>query len=305
MNSFRDRMQKSSELAGMRALLAEMPDDPLAKPLLRSRIEDFEAELGALDAAPATPSAELLFAGKPIYGSMGIDAKFAASVLSSFQNMLNNHHAASRHGSIGAQGRRLGEGESRLYLSALPRGSFGILLSQPQPEDFISATQVGEALEQITALVESAASGDAVFTEAVGNFHPRVLKPLNKFLYSLRTQDVSVTIRAGRKQSILDKDQVQNAYGRVSAAKSKTEEVTLSGIFKGVLLESWKFDFLPESGIPITGNLSKSVSEEQAKEMVKLFEKRSLASLSVTSIETRSGPSRPSYELRSLQALEG
>jgi hypothetical protein len=42
--------RSAAELAGLKALLAEMPDDPFAKPLLQSRVKELEAELKPITA---------------------------------------------------------------------------------------------------------------------------------------------------------------------------------------------------------------------------------------------------------------
>ena len=303
MSFIREIEQRQAELAGLRAILQRMPDDPLAKPLMASRVRSLQAELDQLEETPpAKPEAELLFAGKPVLGSAGIDAKFAARVLDSFQDMVSNHHAASRHGAVGSRGPRASEGESRLFLSALPRGSFGLLLTQPQVEDFVTAAQVMQAMEQITALVEASASGDAAFSETVGNFHPRVLAPLEKFLSALETQEASVKLRTGTRQVALKPEQLQAAHARVAAASPEEERVTLRGVCRGVLLESWRFDFVSEGAAPITGALSDAVSEDQAKAILALVDQPGEADFKVTRIRTRSGLGRPAYELLSLKA---
>ena len=302
MTPFRQRDQIARELAGLEALLSEMPDDPFSKPLLESRIRSLQTELDSELAGPRTPETELLFSGKAVFGSAGIDAKFASHVLHSYQDMLNSHYAAKRHGHVGRQGRRAGEKESRLYLTALPRGSFGFVLSQPYSEDMLSALQVSEGMEQLASLVEAAALGDNTFTDTVTHFHPRVLKALGRFLYSLASQDASVVIRAGRKQASLDLNQIREAHQRAVTAKAETRIDLINGTFKGLLLESWKFDFLPETGPLITGLVAEDVTEEKAKEMETLFDKPATAELIVSYFVTPSGASRPVYVLNNLTA---
>jgi hypothetical protein len=300
MTPFRQRDQVARELAGLQSLLSEMPDDPFSKPLLASRIRSLQAELDSEEAVSSQPETELLFSGKAVFGSIGIDAKFASHVLHSYQDMLNTHYAVKRHGHVGKQGRRPGEKESRLYLTGLPRGSFGFVLAQPYSEDLFSASQVNEGMEQLASLVEAAASGDETFTDSVANFHPRVLKALGRFLYSLASQDASVMIRAGRKQTSLDLNQIREAHHRAVSAKVETRTELINGTFKGVLLESWRFDFLPETGPVITGLLADDIMEEKAKEMNQLFDKPATAELILSYFLTPSGKSRSNYVLKNL-----
>lgn len=49
--------QRQAELAGLRDILKRMPDDPLAKPLMASRVRSLERELARLEKTPP-PKAE-------------------------------------------------------------------------------------------------------------------------------------------------------------------------------------------------------------------------------------------------------
>jgi len=252
---------------------------------------------------PARPEAELLFAGGPAVGSVGLDAKFASKVLDAYQDMVANHYSASRHGAVGSRGPRTGEDEARLCLTALPRGSFGLLLAQPQADDFIAAAQLSDAMDQITSLVEAAASGDAAFTDTVEKFHPRVLTPLERFLNALETQEASVHLRSATRQCDLNGEQVKAAKSRVAETKPETQTIRLRGVCRGVLLESWRFDFNPDGQPPISGVLAESVTEDSAKAILTLVDEPAEAELKVTRMRTRSGFGRPAYELVSLQSL--
>jgi hypothetical protein len=304
----REIARRRAEISGLKSLLVGMPDDPLAKPLLTSRIDENERELADLEKnPPCRPEAELLFAGGPVFGSAGIDAKFAANVLDSYQDMVANHYSASRHGGIvGSRGPRKGEEESRLCLSALPRGSFGLKLEQPKIENFIDSAQLADIMDQITSILESAASGDAAFTDAVEKFHPRVLAPLEHFLSALESNSASVRVRSGSRECELGIEQVKSAKKRVSGTKPETRDVQMRGICRGVLLESWKFDFNPDGQLPISGQIAKDVPEEAAKAMLALAESNTPAEayLKVTRMKTLSAYGKPTYELTQLTPLE-
>lgn len=305
MNTLRELHERRTGLAGLRQLLAGATDEVFERPLLQSKISAREHELRELERAPAppVPDTELLFGGRAVGGSLGIDAKFASAILESYQDMVSNHYGARLHPGMGAVGRRPGEQASRLLLTALPRGSFGLRLMQPQADDFVAAQHVAEAMEELTSLVESAAAGDAAFAQGVERFHPRVLKPLGKFLETLSHWDASVTIRSGRRETSLHADQVRAAKTRVAATETETAEITLNGVFRGVLLESWKFDFVPDNQPAISGAIADSVSEEAARNMVQLCDHRSEARLRTTRFRTHGNLSRPSYELLDLRGL--
>ena len=302
MSYLREIERLRSEVAGLRERVSSMPEDIFAKPLMVSRLREQEAELAELEKNPrATPEAELLFAGGPVFGSLGIDAKFAGKALDAYQDMVTNHYGASRHGVLGNSGRRKGDAEARLCLSALPRGSFGLLLTQPQATDFVASAQLADVMDQITSLLESAASGDAAFTDTVERFHPRVLKPLGRFLETLENQNATVRVRSGTRQCNLKTEQVKAAKERVDATKPETTRVQLHGVCRGVLLESWKFDFNPDGQPPISGQISENVSDDAAKAMWALVDKAAVAEIEITRMRTRSGFGRPTYELLDLK----
>ena len=303
MSTLRELDERRAELTGLRQLFETASDEVFEKPLLRSKIAARAAELSGLERDPITPipEAELLFGGRAVNGSLGIDAKFASAVLESYQDMVSNHHGGRLHPSMGGTGRRPGEQESRLFLTALPRGSFGLRLSQPQPHDFIAAQQVSEAMEELTSLVESAAAGDAAFAQGVERFHPRVLVPLRSFLDTLVNRETTVTIRSGQRETALGSEQVKAARNRAFATKTENETVALLGVFRGVLPDSWKFDFIPAAQPLISGALAEAVTEAEAEAMVPHYGQRCRATLSMTRYRTLGRLSRPTYELLKLE----
>ena len=49
MSFLREIEKRQAEIAGLRALVLDMPEDPLAKPLMISRLESLENELKELE----------------------------------------------------------------------------------------------------------------------------------------------------------------------------------------------------------------------------------------------------------------
>ena len=302
MTPLRKREQLQGELLGLRRLAEITPDDPLAKPLLTDRAKALEAKIASVSQqAQIQPQTELLFGGPPIAGSEGIDVKFAAHVLDSYQDMVTNDFA-SRYGALRHVGRRHGEAESRVFLTALPRGSVGLQISQPVVTDFITAMHVAEAMDHVTELVESAAAGDQQFGAALEVFHPRVLAPLSRFLDTLAKNDVSFRMLAPSKHVQLGHEKLRDAYARVAAAKTDVTTTEVVGIFGGVLLHSWRFELQPVTGSVISGWLSEQISDDEAARIALLTNHSVVATLNVTSVSTSAGKKRPVYELVALRA---
>jgi len=60
--------------------------------------------------------------------------------------MVKSQFVSLRHGQVGQRGPRKSENEARLLLTGLPRGSFGLELSQPFQEDWVTANEVSDTL---------------------------------------------------------------------------------------------------------------------------------------------------------------
>ncbi len=302
MTPLRKREQLQSELLGLRQLAEITPNDPIAKPLLSQRTNDLEAKIASVSQqAQLQPETELLFGGSPVSGSEGIDVKFVSHVLDSYQDMVTNDFA-SRYGALRHVGRRQGESESRVFLTALPRGSVGLQISQPVVTDFITAMHVAEAMDHITELVKSAAEGDQQFGAALEVFHPRVLAPLTRFLDTLSKNEVSFRMVAPSKDIQLGGEKLREAYARVAAAKSEVTNTEVVGVFGGVLLHSWRFELQPVTGTVISGWLSEQITDDAAARIALLTNHTVIATLNVTSVSTTAGKKRPVYELVSVQA---
>jgi hypothetical protein len=184
-----------------------------------------------------------------------------------------------------------------MYLTALPRGSVGLQISQPVISDFVTAMHVAEAMDHVTGLVQSASEGDTQFEEALEVFHPRVLAPLSRFLDVMAKTDVSCRILAPSRDINLGREQIRGAYARVAAAKTEVTLNDVDGIFGGVLLHSWRFDLQIADGSVISGWLSEGITDNDAARMALMVNKPIVARLNATLVSTTAGRKRPVYEL--------
>lgn len=303
MTPIRQKEALQAELIGLTHLLSITPEDPLATPLMKSRMAELETQIKEIvDRPPILPETELFFGRGAVIGSMGIEAGFASEILKSFQDMVTNHFSAKFCGALRRTGRRRGESLSKLFLTALPTGSFGLQLSQPFVTDFVVASQVTQTMEEITDLVGAAAKGDEPFVDTVSHFNGRVLIPLAGFLESLNNSGSDCKIISGSRRTTLNTEDVSQAYQRVISAKTQDEVVRLNGIFGGVLLGSGRFEFMPTADTRIQGWIAESVTEEEAIEMEKFAGKQCRATLSRTTISMRTGRKSLFHELLNIEA---
>ena len=306
MTPIRKKESLQAELTGLEHLYSLTPDDPIAKPLLKSQIDAVKIELNKLEANPlAAPEAEIFFGQGPVIGSLGIEANFAGNVINKFQNMVTNHFAAKFRGVLRRTGRRTGEADSRLFLTALPKGSFGLQLSQPHITDWIIARELTETMEDVTGLVDASAKDDKTFVDAMANFNGRVLIPLTDFLRVLSNAGADCRLVSGRRQTALKKEQVSEAYQRAISAEEKIETIVRAGVFHGALTQSGKFEFTPRGESLMTGWLGEEVTDQQAKEWDRqLTELQCEAEIRLTTISTKTGLKSSANELVNLKPIQ-
>ena len=91
-------------------------------------------------------------------------------------------YADRLHGVIGSRGPRIGEAESRLLLTGLPRGSFGLELTRADSDELFDEGQLADTLAHVTRLVETAARSDEDFAAELDTTAPRVVQKLREFL---------------------------------------------------------------------------------------------------------------------------
>ena len=237
-------------------------------------------------------------------GTRGIDAQFASNVIDHFLQMVKSQYSAVKHGDVGARGVRRGESEARLLLTGTPRGSFGLELSQPNPEDFIAAEQLADVLVQLTKLIESAGKDDESFAFALDEVSPRVIQRLKEFFKVTSESKARMRIVSGDLECQLDETAVAQAFERVSAAETKDERLEMPGTFRGATLDTWRFDFRTEGGENLSGRLGEDVTPEEALEMIHLTDLSCLATIHRTVVTTRTGVLRTRYELVGLRKIE-
>lgn len=290
-------------------LLDMAGDDAFTAETLRLRGESLEQELAAATELPPSPRTVLFFSGMsggPVWGSLGIGARFASDVLTPFQEMVKTQYCFMKHGRSGERGPRKDEEEAELYITALPRGSFGIELSRPVSEDFVAGEQLALSLRSLTSLVEAAAgSSNLRFDEMLEGIAPRVLSSLKTFLDVVQRGSVHLRIQTGNLEASLPPDRVAAALERVGSTEIYDRTIDMEGVFRGATLDTCRFDFRPlAGGKAISGRLSKDFPEFKALALGELMNSTCTAKFLQTTVTANNGTPRVRYELLDLQKLD-
>lgn len=291
------------QLLDTQRMLEVVKGHPIMFDSLKEREGRLRAQLEAIPVDVEERKVLLLFHGGPVRGSMGIDAVFIGKVAQPFQNMVTAEYGHRVDGKVGKRGQLNNRNESRLFLTALPRGSFGIELSKLESSTLFEDNQFSNALSHVAKLVESSAKSDEDFAVELDGTTPRTIRSLQEFMKAIADDEAGVTIESGGIRCALDIRDVQKAYTRVSETITEEKEISLRGVLKGMLLESWKFDFLAEDGTAITGRLDEELTEAQVGDYITTyFNKPCQAKLREGKVLFKNGRERKTYVLTSIEA---
>ena len=279
-------------------------DHPLMSVSFAEREQELMEKIAALPLGNKEARTVLFFSGDPVQGSVGIDASFAGRILEPFQSMVMADYADRWHGVVGSRGRRSGEADSRLLLTALPRGSFGLELTRADNDELFEEDQLADTLVHVTKLVESSARSDEDFAAELDETAPRVIQNLRQFLEVVAKGKAGLRLESGDYRCSMNAVEANEAFNRVAGTITNDELVNMPGVFKGVLLESWKFDFVTEENHRIGGKIDENLTEEQVIALnLEFFNKRCAASLLKTTVLFKNGRVRTTYILKGLAAL--
>ena len=277
-------------------------DHPLMSIGYEQRIKELEEKIATLPMGHKQARAILFFSGEPVQGSQGIDASFVGHVLEPFQSMVMTDYADRWQGAVGSRGRRAGEADSRLLLTALPRGSFGLELERAETDELFEEDQLADTLAHVTKLVEAAGSSDEVFASELNETAPRVIQKLKIFLEVIAKAKAGLRLETGDYRSSLTPASASEAYERVASTMTKDEEIRVLGTFNGVLLDDWKFNFVDEKGFKIRGKIDEDLTPSEVKKLaLEHLDKRCIASLRKTTVLFKNGQVRTTYTLMALE----
>lgn len=301
MTTRRQREHLKSQLIENERLQTLVADHPFMAASFAAQHEELEEKLASLPVGEKEPRTVLFFAGEPVLGSIGIDANFAGQVLVPFQNMVMADYSHRHHGTVGSRGRRSGESQSQLLLTGLPRGSFGLELAKAEGDELFEDDQLADTLSHVTKLVEAAARSDEDFASELDDTAPRVIQNLRDFLGVIAKANATLTLESGDTRCSLPPDVASDAFDRVSGTITNEEEIEVSGVFRGVLLDSWRYDFNDEAGHKLSGLLDEELSSETVAGWNReYFDRECVARLLKTTVVFKNGRVRTTYRLLDL-----
>ena len=209
MTSRRRREQLKVSILVAQRMLNLVGDHPAMGASFRKRVETMQRELDAIPSDTKEPSVTLLFSGPPVMGSLGIDANFLGKVLLPFQKMVQSDLVQRGYGKVGSRGQLRNADDARLFLTSLPRGSFGVELSKLDNNNLFDEVQVADSLVHVTRLIHASAQSDEEFAATLSDTSSRTLTDLTQFLKIIADDNAGMTIEAGNVRSTLSNNEVQ------------------------------------------------------------------------------------------------
>lgn len=303
MNLFRKTQSIKAQIIDTERLLEMVIDHPLMSVGMKERLNSLREELSSLPKESHEPSIQLLFSGDAVIGSQGIKSNFVSKMIIPFQEMVKTQVSLLRFGKVGNRGTAKKSANTDLYLTALPVGSFGVELSQLESADLFDSIEVSKAIKDVMYLVENAAKGDEFFEKTIENTPKRNLNSLKKFLREIAEENSILKMESGEIGLELSKEKIQEAFTRVSSTIDEESQLVINGIFRGMLLDSGKFEILDEDGKIITGFISDEISEEELIEYDKMFLNQTcMIHLNIHKTHFKTGTEKTDYELLGIRA---
>jgi len=298
MSLYRKIQRIKSLIIDTERLLEMVLDHPIMSEGLNKRLNILKLELDNLPQGSFEPKIQLLFSGNAVFGSQGIKANFVSKTCAPFQEMVKTQVSLIRFGRVGKRGLAKKASNSDLYLTALPVGSFGVELSQLQNIDLFDSVDVSNAMKKVMNLIASCSFDDATFELAIEETPKRNLSNLQKFLREIVEEKSILKMESGELGIEITKEKIAEAYHRVSSTVSEEEQIVINGIFRGLLLDSGKFEIQNEDGEKISGFFSDELGEDELIEYDKSFlNRKCIILLKIHRTKFKTGNEKIDYEL--------
>ncbi|ATN05831.1 hypothetical protein CRN76_10695 [Chryseobacterium indologenes] len=261
------------QIAETEKLLNMVIDHPLMSINMKQRLKILKEELDSIPQELFEPVIQMLFSGDAVSGSEGIKSTFVSKITPPIQGLVKTQLAIKKYGKVGSRGRTRKKANNELYLTALPRGSFGIELTRIEgsDEDLFDLVDSSEAMKDVIYLIKNTSESDESFQSIIETTPKRNLSNLKKLLQEISNEKSMLKMDCGEVHIELTSEQVDVAAKRVSYAIEDEYELVIDGIFRGMLLDSNRFEILDHNGNSISGYISNELEEEALIEYDRLF----------------------------------
>ena len=253
-----DYISFASEIQELEALLARIPKgNVISRMGLENRLKAAKDAIGGFNPLELPRKARLTFRGRPVVGSYGASAEFAAKASTYFTDAFSAVVAGISE-NLRYMGPIPDKEKNQLLITGTAIGSFGFEFELPRLQehntngqtDMFSEAAKPEnrpevAMEKLEKLFQVAAEGsDDDIAELVDEIHPRAVKKASEFLDYLTEQGAWCGVEF--KETVFrfgGVEQVRKSAARLKSNNVKESDETFRGEFLGVLPEGRTFEF--------------------------------------------------------------
>lgn len=263
MNLFRKIEQLKTQILDTERMLEMVIDHPLMAEGFKEKINELKSELEKIPKEAFEPRVQLLFSGNSVVGSQGIKSSFVSKTVNPFQEMVKTQATLVRFGRVGKRGRAKKGASTDLYLTALPVGSFGVELSQLETADLFDSIDVSNAIKQVMNIINSSATDDETFEKIISEVPKRNLINLKKLLEEVSENNSILKMESNEIGIQISEQKVKEAYLRVAETTDIENEFIIEGVFRGILLDSGRFEIQDDEGRKLSGFISPDLTEDE------------------------------------------
>jgi hypothetical protein len=247
-----------SEIQELETLLAKIPKvNVISRMGLESRLKAAKAAIVGYDPTHLPKKARLTFRGRPVFGSYGASAEFAAKASTFFTDAFSAVVAGISE-NLRYMGPIPDKEKNQLLITGTAIGSFGFEFELPRlqpangnvqddlfPEASKPENRPEVAMQKLERLFQVAAEGsDDDITDLVDEIHPRAVKKASEFLDYLAEQNAWCGLEF--KETIFrfgGVEQVRDSAARLKSNNIKESVEQYQGEFQGVLPRGRTFEF--------------------------------------------------------------
>jgi hypothetical protein len=238
----------SSEIKELETLLGEIPEENAIERMgLEARLETARVAIDGVNDTQPGAKARLVFRGRPVFGTHGIAADFAAKAAGAFADTVTAV-AAGIADNLRYMGPIPDRQKNQLLITGTAIGSFGFEFEVPQSGngDLLPEPSGAEtALQKVQQLFQLAMDGtDDDVAELVDEIHPRAVKKAVDFLDYIVGQGAWCGLEfKGQVFRFHSIDQLRSSVERLREDNIHETDEIFSGEFQGVLPASRTFEF--------------------------------------------------------------
>jgi len=115
----------------------------------------------------------------------------------------------------------------------------------------------------VIRIVESSATNDENFEKIISEVPKRNLTNLRKLLEEVAVNNSILKMESNEIGIQISEQKVKEAFMRVAETTDVESEVLIQGVFRGILLDSGRFEIQDDKGKKLSGFISPDLSEDE------------------------------------------